>query len=224
MSGGRFGVVVVGLGIAGRVRVRDLLQWGGNYHKTKDVHLIGYVSRREVEIEGAKQITWEDALNREDVDAVLICTENSTHEKLTREVIAAKKHALVEFPLALSAEIGRELQTQARDRGVLCYEEDISLLTESHLKLKQLVKDKQLTEGMLALEASYVPGKWILNTGDSGSPFHSSISQIHNVVDLFGDLQPISAEITQTSESIESSAILLTKDNKSVLSGFYRVL
>ena len=73
---------------------------------------------------------------------------------INREVIAAKKHALVEFPLALSAEIGRELQTQARDRGVLCYEEDISLLTESHLKLKQLVKDKQLTEGMLALEGN----------------------------------------------------------------------
>ena len=43
-----FGIVVVGLGIAGRVRVRDLLQcseYKSEFPVLEGVELIGYVSR-----------------------------------------------------------------------------------------------------------------------------------------------------------------------------------
>jgi len=57
------------------------------------------------------QITanWEDIVNDPEVDGVVIATPASTHYQLTKAVLKAGKHALVEKPLAMSTPEADEL-------------------------------------------------------------------------------------------------------------------
>ncbi|PIO30558.1 hypothetical protein AB205_0115240, partial [Aquarana catesbeiana] len=96
------GVVVVGVGIAGSVRIRDLLKPLPS-SPSENLKLVGFVSRRDLgEYNGVKQIPLEEALKSTDVDAAFICTDNQNHEEskvlhvehielLTEEYRALKK-------------------------------------------------------------------------------------------------------------------------------------
>lgn len=42
------------------------------------------LSRRNLDIEGAQQVSLEDALNDNDINIAVICTENETHELMAR--------------------------------------------------------------------------------------------------------------------------------------------
>ena len=45
----------------------------------------------------------KEALTRDDLDAVVLCTPNNTHEEMALEAFGAGKHVLVERPIATSA-------------------------------------------------------------------------------------------------------------------------
>ncbi|XP_056660798.1 biliverdin reductase A isoform X4 [Monodelphis domestica] len=78
-----FGVVVVGVGRAGSVRIRDLQTPPPPADPLK---LIGFVSRRELgNINEAKQISLQDALSSAEVDVAYICNENISHEEYIRK-------------------------------------------------------------------------------------------------------------------------------------------
>ncbi|XP_058870444.1 biliverdin reductase A isoform X2 [Acipenser ruthenus] len=112
-----FGTVIVGIGIAGRVRIRDLLNPLPSSASEK-MSIKGFVSRRTLDNEqGVKQITLEEALNREDIQAAIICTENVTHEEYIRKFLDAGKHVCVEYPMSLSVAVARELWDLADKKG-----------------------------------------------------------------------------------------------------------
>jgi myo-inositol 2-dehydrogenase/D-chiro-inositol 1-dehydrogenase len=58
-------------------------------------------------------------LDRADVDAVVICAENTQHAPLALRALAAGKHVYLEKPLALTLEDGRAILSQATAAGVL---------------------------------------------------------------------------------------------------------
>ena len=51
----------------------------------------------------AEVIEPKEALTRDDLDAVVLCTPNNTHEEMALEALGAGKHVLVERPIATSA-------------------------------------------------------------------------------------------------------------------------
>ncbi|XP_072364890.1 biliverdin reductase A isoform X5 [Scyliorhinus torazame] len=111
------GVVVVGIGIAGRVRIRDLLNPLPNSAVEK-LKLMGFVSRRTLgNIEQLKQITLEEALQSDEIQAAIISLENQFHEEYVRKFLDAGKHVCVEFPLALSLAAAYELWDLADLKG-----------------------------------------------------------------------------------------------------------
>ena len=59
-----------------------------------------------------------EALKRDDIDAVHICTPSGTHAKLGTIAAAAGKHVLVEKPLDINLPAGRRLVGAAREHGV----------------------------------------------------------------------------------------------------------
>ncbi|KAM4815072.1 biliverdin reductase A-like [Thomomys bottae] len=111
----KFGVVVVGVGRAGSVRIRDLQNPGGS---SAYLNLIGFVSRRELgSIGEVQQISLEDALSSQEVDVAFICSESSSHEHYIRQFLSAGKHVLVEYPMTLSLAAAQELWDLAEKKG-----------------------------------------------------------------------------------------------------------
>ncbi|KAM4027936.1 biliverdin reductase A isoform 3-T3 [Anomaloglossus baeobatrachus] len=205
-----FGAVVVGIGIAGSVRVRDLLS-PPQSSPSESLKLQGFVSRRDLgEFNGVKQLSLEEALQSNKVDAAFICTDNKNHEQSIRRFLEAGKHVLVEYPMALSAEAAHELWQLAEQKGKVLHVEHIELLTEEFKQLKREVEGKELVEGVLHFTGGPVDEQKF------GFPSFSGIARITWLVDLFGSLSVKSAEKEENEEEKYSklTAHFTTADNR----------
>nr|KAF6319192.1 hypothetical protein mMyoMyo1_001495 [Myotis myotis] len=150
----KFGVVVVGVGRAGSVRMRDL--WS-THSSSAFLNLIGFVSRRELKcIDEVQQISLEDALSSQEVDVAYICSENTSHEDYIRQFLNAGKHVLVEYPMALSWTAAQDLWELAEQKGKVLHEEHIELLMEEFAFLKKEVVGKDLLKGSLLFTGNFL--------------------------------------------------------------------
>ncbi|NXE50813.1 BIEA reductase, partial [Casuarius casuarius] len=182
-----FGTVVVGLGIAGLARIRDLMSPMPS-SPSEHLKLFGFVSRRNLgKINEAKQISLEDALRSKDIHAAFISTENRSHEETIRTFLEAGKHVLVEYPMALSAKAAHDLWEMAERKDKVLHVEHIELLTEEYKQLKKEVAGKDLVKGTLHFTGH------VLDEKQSGFPAFSGIARLTWLVDLFGDLTVTSA-------------------------------
>ncbi|KAM8966392.1 biliverdin reductase A [Pelodytes ibericus] len=193
-----FGVVVVGIGIAGSVRIRDLLN-PLRPSPSESLNLVGFTSRRNLgQFNTAKQISLDEALASKDVDAAVICTENQNHEATTRLFLEAGKHVLVEYPMALSAASAHDLWQLAEQKGKVLHVEHIELLTEEYKQLKKEVEGKQLVEGVLHFTGGPLHEQLF------GFPSFSGIARLTWLVDLFGELTVTSASREEQKEANHS--------------------
>ncbi|KAM6104229.1 biliverdin reductase A isoform 4-T4 [Theristicus caerulescens] len=182
-----FGTVVVGVGIAGLARIRDLMNPMPS-SPSEHLKLLGFVSRRSFgNINEAKQISLEDALRNKEIHAAFISTENRSHEETIRMFLEAGKHVLVEYPMALSAKAAHELWEMAEQKGKVLHVEHIELLTEEYKLLKKEVAGKDLVKGTLHFTGS------VLDENKTGFPAFSGIARLTWLIDLFGDLTVTSA-------------------------------
>ncbi|NXA33282.1 BIEA reductase, partial [Eudromia elegans] len=182
-----FGTVVVGLGIAGLARIRDLMNPMPS-SPSEHLKLYGFVSRRNLgKINEVKQISLEDALRSKDIHAAFISTENISHEETIRTFLEAGKHVLVEYPMALSAKAAHELWEMAERKDKILHVEHIELLTEEYKQLKKEVAGKDLVKGTLHFTGH------VLDEKQAGFPAFSGIARLTWLVDLFGDLTVTSA-------------------------------
>ncbi|XP_010580107.1 PREDICTED: biliverdin reductase A isoform X1 [Haliaeetus leucocephalus] len=182
-----FGTVVVGVGIAGLARIRDLMNPMPS-SPSEHLKLFGFVSRRSFgNINEAKQISLEDALRSKEIHAAFISTENRSHEETIRMFLEAGKHVLVEYPMALSAKAAHELWEMAQQKDKVLHVEHIELLTEEYKQLKKEVAGKDLVKGTLHFTGS------VLDESKTGFPAFSGIARLTWLIDLFGDLTVTSA-------------------------------
>lgn len=204
------GIVVVGLGIAGKVRVRDLKQ----KVLGDSVVLRGVISRRQIE-DDLPVLDWDEALTRDDVDAFVICTENDTHEEYARKILEHGKHVLVDFPLCLTAEGGKKIFNLAESKGLTCHVEDIALLLDSHKDMKHAIQNKNVPfiEGTIRLDARFLK-EWIADIRRAGFPSFSGISQLEILYDLFGELSLQEAHFEHETDLHRLTCKLHTLDNR----------
>uniref|UniRef100_A0A9L0SAP0 Biliverdin reductase A n=1 Tax=Equus caballus TaxID=9796 RepID=A0A9L0SAP0_HORSE len=209
----KFGVVVVGVGRAGSVRIRDLR----NPHPSSAfLNLIGFVSRRELgSVEGVPQISLEDALSSQEVEVAYICSENSSHEDYIRQFLNAGKHVLVEYPMTLSWAAARDLWDLAEQKGRVLHEEHVELLMEEFAFLKKEVVGKDLLKGSLLFTAGP------LEQERFGFPAFSGISRLTWLVSLFGELSLVSATLEQRKEDqyMKMTVCLETENKRKVSEG-----
>lgn len=204
------GIVVVGLGIAGKVRVRDLKQ----KVLGDSVVLRGVISRRQIE-DDLPVLDWDEALTRDDVDAFVICTENDTHEEYARKILEHGKHVLVDFPLCLTAKGGKKIFNLAESKGLTCHVEDIALLLDSHKDMKHAIQNKNVPfiEGTIRLDARFLK-EWIADIRRAGFPSFSGISQLEILYDLFGELSLQEAHFEHETDLHRLICKLHTLDNR----------
>ncbi|TEA31019.1 hypothetical protein DBR06_SOUSAS9610068, partial [Sousa chinensis] len=206
----KFGVVVVGIGRAGSVRIRDLQ----NPHASSAyLNLMGFVSRRELgSTDGVPQISLEDALSSQEVEVAYICSESSSHEDYIRQFLNAGKHVLVEYPMTLSWAAAKELWALAEQKGKVLHEEHVELLMEEFAFLKKEVVGKDLLKGSLLFTASP------LEEERFGFPAFSGISRLTWLVSLFGELSLVSATLEERKEDqYMKMTVCLETENKSPL-------
>lgn len=111
-------VCVVGAGRAGIVHARNL-RWrvpNARLEAVVDVDgARGETVARELELEGASHTTLEEALDRHQIDAVVITTPTFSHAELACGAAARGLHVLCEKPMALTlAECDRMLEAAAQ--------------------------------------------------------------------------------------------------------------
>uniref|UniRef100_A0A8C6SE42 Biliverdin reductase A n=1 Tax=Neogobius melanostomus TaxID=47308 RepID=A0A8C6SE42_9GOBI len=204
-----FGAVVVGLGIAGSVRIRDMLApFPGS--AAEKLIVKGFISRRALgPQQGVEQVSVEDALSRDDVNVAFVCTENESHEENVRQFIEAGKHVCVEYPMTLSYKAAVDLWDLAEEKGMILHEEHIELFTADFKWLKEKVQGQKLQEGTLHFTGGSLKPRF-------GFLAFSGIARLTWLVDLFGELTVSDAAFEEKPGDGYSkmTAKLLTADNR----------
>ncbi|XP_023128868.1 biliverdin reductase A [Amphiprion ocellaris] len=207
-----FGAVVVGIGTAGWVRIRDMLAPALGSPAEK-LAVKGFISRRSLDSQqGVSQISVDMAISREDIHVVFICTENVSHEDSVRMFLQAGKHVCVEYPMTMNYSAAVELYDLAEEKGLILHEEHIELLTEDYKELKKTVDGKVLQEGSLHFTGGALkPGFGFLA--------FSGIARLTWLVDLFGELSVTAATMEEDVPNSYSkmTARLLTSDNRPLM-------
>ncbi|KAM4623572.1 biliverdin reductase A [Polymixia lowei] len=204
-----FGAVVVGIGTAGQVRIRDILTPlpGSTAEK---LSVKGFISRRTLNAQqGVSQISVEEAVSREDIHVAFICTENASHEEHVRTFLHAGKHVCVEYPMTMNYRAAEELWDFAQEKGLVLHEEHIEVLTADFKQLKREAAGKRLQEGTLHFTGGALrPGFGFLA--------FSGISRLTWLVDLFGKLSVNTSTIEERPNDnyAKMTAQLVTADNR----------
>ena len=119
MTGNLVGVAMIGAGFIAEYHLSGLVSAGG-----ASVRLITGrnqdKARQLADRFGVREISddWHRALDRADVDAVIIATPDHTHEEIALAAAAAGKHILVQKPMAGSVAACDRIIRAARSAGV----------------------------------------------------------------------------------------------------------
>ena len=84
--------------------------------------------------------SFEDMLERGDIDAVVNATPDKFHAELNRQCLKASKHVLSERPLALSYDEAKQLATDAKSRNV------VNMVNYSHRSFACVEKAAEIIE------------------------------------------------------------------------------
>ncbi|XP_060557130.1 biliverdin reductase A-like isoform X2 [Ruditapes philippinarum] len=128
---------------------------------------------------------------------------------VSRKALANGKHVLVEFPVCSSASVTSELLSVATEKGLVLHEENIALLTPSHLSMKERLEKTNSTilKGELQLSANY--NGWVEDFQKSGGPFCVNVSLIQTFYDLLGnDLQATGGQLEINEAGFTATATL----------------
>lgn len=166
-------IAIVGMGRAGRARLRDAALLG---------HAAATVSRRP----GVGTHTWEQALADPQITACVIATENRSHATLAQACLRAGKHTLVEFPLAPDVATARNLYDLAQQRGLVLHVELIGLLTQS----QQTLRTSCLHERPARLHLGFTGGfeGWLADEARAGRWGQLAVARLHALWDALGPL------------------------------------
>lgn len=138
-------VAIVGLGYWGPNLLR-------NFNSLSDVD-VKYVVDKKVELFPKFQSLYEninfipnydDALQDENLDAVVIATPVFSHYKLAKKALLSGKHVLVEKPMTSTSEEADELISIAEEKGLILMVDHTFLYTGAVIKIKNLVDSGEL--------------------------------------------------------------------------------
>jgi biliverdin reductase len=187
-------VGIIGTGFAAKVRAQNITAES----RTQLVAVAGRTPDRTVEFAAGFQVqaidSWQALLQMPDIDLVIVATINGDHSKIVRAAIAAGKHTIVEYPLALHAHEAAEIIALAQTKKVLLHVEHIELLGGLHQTMREQLH--HLGEIYYARYSTIVPQrpvppKWTFNRTEFGFPLSAALSRLHRFTDLFGSIESI---------------------------------
>lgn len=190
-------VGLVGTGYAAKLRA-ETLQSDSRSHV---VAVAGHTPAKTEEFsqtyQAQKAGSWEQLVERPDIDLVIVCTINSDHGAIAKAALQSGKHVVVEYPLSLDVAQAEELVALASSQGKLLHVEHIELLGGLHLALRQ-----SLPAIGTAFYARYstinaqrpAPQRWTYHQELFGFPLMAALSRIQRFTDLFGSVASVSCQ------------------------------
>ncbi|MCC5618395.1 Gfo/Idh/MocA family oxidoreductase [Nostoc sp. CHAB 5836] len=184
-------VGLVGTGYAAKFRAEALLH--NEQMRSHLVAVVGHTTEktenfaREYQIEALS--SWQDLVEREDIDLVVICTINRDHGAIARAALTNGKNVIVEYPLSLDVVEAEELIALAKAQQKLLHVEHLELLGGLHQALKQnLAKIGEVFYVRYSTinPQNPAPRKWTYNHELFGFPLIGALSRLHRLTDLFG--------------------------------------
>ena len=109
--------------------------------------------RHEVELLGH----WQALIERADIDAVAICTNNDSHAPITAAALKAGKHVFLEYPLARRLDEGEALVDLARATGKVLRVAHPEVVSAEHRQFKEAAAS--LGGLLVALFTRLTPGR-----------------------------------------------------------------
>ena len=197
-------VGIVGTGYAAKARAEALKadeQFLGNAAPTLLVTVAGHTPEKTEAFSQNFQVqsttSWQQLVEREDLDLVIISTINRDHGAIARAALENDKHIIVEYPLSLDPTEAESLISLAAKKNKLLHVEHIELLGGLHNAIKQ-----SLSRIGKILYARYVtinskqpaPKKWTYRSSLFGFPFVGALSRLHRFTDLFGQVDAVSCQ------------------------------
>jgi biliverdin reductase len=190
-------VGLVGTGYAAKLRAEALL----DSQRATLVAIAGHIPQNTADF--AQQYgtvsmsSWQELIEREDLDLIIICTVNQDHGKIVNAALIKGKHVIVEYPLALDVDVAEQLIALARAENKLLHVEHIELLGGWHQALKQNLA--QLGD-LFYVRYSTVnpqhpaPRKWTYQHHLFGFPLIAALSRLNRLTDLFGQVSTVSCD------------------------------
>jgi biliverdin reductase len=182
-------VGLVGTGYAAKLRAEALRQDA----RTDLVAITGHSQERTAALaqtyETQVMDSWQQLVEREDLDLVVISTINRDHGKIARAALTSDKHVIVEYPLAVDVLEAEELIALAKTKNKLLHVEHIELLGGWHQALKQhlaQIGDLFYVRYSTVKPQRPAPRKWTYHHQQFGFPFMGALSRLHRLTDLFG--------------------------------------
>lgn len=140
----KLNIAVIGAGRMGAFHIETL-------EKIEAAELVAVAEPNESlarERIGRRPITWfadhRDLLQREDIDAVCVCTPSNRHAAVALDAIAAGKHVFVEKPIATTLEDGLRVTAAAREAGVKLMVGHIERFNPAVAKLAELIAEGRI--------------------------------------------------------------------------------
>ena len=190
-------VGIVGTGFAAKVRAQSI----STESRTQLIAVAGRNPERTREFAQSFDILaiddWQQLIQMPDIDLVLVATINGNHGAIVKAAIAAGKHIIVEYPLAIDFAQAAEIVKLAAAKKVLLHIEHIELLGGLHQTMKEWLD--RLGEVHYARYSTIVcqrpiPEKWTFNRTEFGFPLIAALSRLHRFTDLFGAIESINCQ------------------------------
>ena len=162
------GFAVVGCGVIGRVHARSVRRTPGAELVVAVDPVLGSARAVAEEYGGTAVSSLEEALARDDVDAVAVCTPSGAHASLAVQALRAGKHVVVEKPVDVTAEAADALVEAVAQTGLTATVISQHRFDPSSLAVHDAVRSGRfgtLTSGLASVawwrdDAYYASGDW----------------------------------------------------------------
>lgn len=188
------GVGLIGTGYVAKLRAEAFV----HDERSHLVAIVGNTPEKTASLASDYQAealsSWQQLVERDDIDLVVICNVNRDHGAIARKALQAGKHVIVEYPLSLDVVEAEELVALAKAQNKLLHVEHIELLGGLHLALKQYLPQ---LGGLFYVRYSTIkpehpaPRKWTFNHDLFGFPLMAALSRLHRLTDLFGEVTTV---------------------------------
>jgi biliverdin reductase len=182
-------VGLVGTGYAAKLRAETFLHDERSYLVAVSGHTPEKTEAFAKAYHAEAIASWQQLVEREDIDLVVICTINRDHGVIARKAISNGKHVVVEYPLSLDIKEAEELIALSKAQNKLLHVEHIEMLGGMHQALKQHLPHvgREFFVRYNTIKPEHpAPRKWTYSHELFGFPLMGALSRLHRLVDLFG--------------------------------------